>query len=58
MGTSARELLKIAKFLCPHHLRVHKVQNFYQLIGFECPLPPMIVYTTQAAFIFEKNDDS
>ena len=27
-GASARELGKIAKFLYPHHLRVHKVQIF------------------------------
>ena len=33
-SASARELGKIRKFLHPHHLRVHKVEN---LVGFECP---------------------
>ena len=36
-GTRTRELGKIAKFLCPQCLRVHKVKFFYQLVGFECP---------------------
>ena len=57
-SASALELGKIKKFLHPQSLQVHKVQNlFLPPSSVSVSLPPNIVSTTEAAFLFEQKDN-
>ena len=46
------------KVLCPHHLQMNKIQMFFlPSSSVLVSLPPNIVSTTEAAFLFEQNDN-